>query len=539
MKKIGTLRGRIVDILSRRIYKGIIFIEDGRIVRIEEKEVDENHYIIPGFIDAHIHIESSMLVPYEFAKTALKHGTVATISDPHEIANVLGVAGVEYMLENAKGAGLKFHFGAPSCVPATTFETAGDVIDAYAVHELLEREDIWYLSEMMNYPGVLYGDAEVLKKIDSAKALNKPIDGHAPGLMGDDAIRYIRAGITTDHECFTYEEARHKIENDMKVAIREGSAARNFDALHPLIEEFSDMLMFCSDDKHPDELLMGHIDQLVARAVGLGYDLFDVLKIACINPILHYNMHVGFLRPGDTADMVVVEDLVHFKNKMTIIDGSVYCENGQVDMPDRSHDTPNKFNISPKVPHDFIAPAAHVKQPTIVALDGQLITEKENFTLPLIRDQIQCNVNRDILKIVVVNRYAEAPVSVAFVKNFGLKYGAMASTVAHDSHNIICVGVDDHSIAGAVNMLVKSKGGLSFYSEIHKELLPLSVAGLMSTDPTEIVASQYEKLDKMVKRAGSTLRSPYMTLSFMALLVIPKIKLSDLGLFDAEVFEFY
>jgi adenine deaminase len=357
--------------------------------------------------------------------------------------------------------------------------------------------------------------------------------------MGEDAIRYIQAGITTDHECFTYEEAKHKLLNGMKIAIREGSAARNFDALHPLIGEFTDLLMLCSDDKHPDELLLGHIDQLVVRALNLGYNLFDVLRIACINPIEHYKMNVGMLRPGDPADMIVVKDLVNFNNVMTIIDGVVWAKDGETRMKDKKHEAPNHFNIIEKLSKDFEIDAGKSSLPVICALDGQLITEKE-WTAPLVSGgNLIADIGRDLLKIVVVNRYADAIPAVAFVKNFGLKYGAMASTVAHDSHNIICVGVDDESIAGAVNMLVQARGGLSFYSESHKEVLPLPVAGLMSTDSCETVGARYEHLDQLVKKAGSGLRSPYMTLSFMALLVIPKIKLSDLGLFDAERFEFY
>nr|HMP31770.1 amidohydrolase family protein [Saprospiraceae bacterium] len=373
-----TVAGKIVDILHKNIFEGCIHIDDtGVIASISaEPTPQSNRYILPGFIDAHIHIESSMVVPYEFAKIALRHGTIASISDPHEIANVLGIEGVEYMLHNAKNAGLKFHFGAPSCVPATTFETAGAVIGPKEVHSLLLRDDIYYLSEIMNYPGVLFEDQEVMRKLEYAKALGKPIDGHAPGLIGADALKYIQAGITTDHECFTYEEALHKITNGMKILIREGSAAKNFEALHPLIKRFPDLVMFCSDDMHPDELLLGHINRLVTRALQYGYDLFDVLKIACINPIEHYKMDVGTLKVGDKADFIVVEDLKNFTILETYINGVQYFDGAQVNLMPTVHKAINQFNVEKKNVADFILSTTKNIAPIINALDGQLITEK-------------------------------------------------------------------------------------------------------------------------------------------------------------------
>lgn len=536
------ISGQIVDILSKRTFPGIITVDEkGIIASIVESDPSTpvDHFILPGFIDAHIHIESSMVVPYEFAKVALRHGTVATISDPHEIANVLGMEGVEYMLKNAEEAGLKFHFGAPSCVPATSFETAGATLDSKAVLELLQRPDIWYLSEMMNYPGVLYEDEEVMKKISHAQKVGKPVDGHAPGLTGEDAVKYIRAGISTDHECFTLEEALFKLKNGMKILIREGSAAKNFGALHPLIGNHSDAVMFCSDDKHPDEILKGHINELVVRAINLGYNIYDVLKIACINPVHHYKMNVGTLNVGDRADFIIVEDLTNFNVLATYIDGVKLFDGNEVFLEDKKHREINKFNIQLKQEQDFVIAARNHEVPVINALDGQLITEK-TFEIPTIQNgKFVSDQQNDLLKIVVVNRYFDAPPAIGFIRNIGIKNAAFASTVAHDSHNIICVGTDDRFITKCVNAVIKAKGGLAFVSENQTKVIPLSVAGLMSPESCEKIGAAYEEIDKLVKSSGSRLKSPFMTLSFMALLVIPKIKISDKGMFDAEKFEFY
>jgi adenine deaminase len=519
-----------VDIYNRRIFPATITVDGDIITKVkEEQDKTYENYILPGFIDAHIHIESSMLVPYEFAKTAVKHGTVATISDPHEIANVLGIEGVEYMLENAKDAGLKFHFGAPSCVPATSFETAGAVIDAAQVKSLLDRPDIYYLSEMMNYPGVLNKDPEVMTKISYAHSSGKPVDGHAPGLMGEDAINYISQGISTDHECYTYEEAKHKLDHGMKVLIREGSAAKNFEALHSLINQYSDKMMFCSDDKHPDDLLVGHINELVVRALQLGYDLFDVLKMVCINPVHHYKMQVGTLRENEKADFILVEDLITFTVMKTCINGAFLYDGNEVNLLNKSHAIINNFNVSSILVSDIPDHPEPSDFPIIKALDGQLITEKLKFNFD----------DEDILTILVVNRYKKAPIAKGFISGFGLQAGAIASTVAHDSHNIICVGKDSETMVKAINILIENKGGLAFCEDNVNHVLPLPIAGLMSDQSCESVADQYTKIDQLVKKAGCQLKSPFMTLSFMALLVIPKIKMSDLGLFDAEGFRFY
>lgn len=540
MTGAGTINGNMVDLHQRLIYAACISFENG-IIQSIEKTGDlspELPFILPGFIDAHIHIESSMLTPYEFARTALTHGTVATISDPHEIANVCGMEGVLYMIDNAKDAALRCCFGAPSCVPATAFETAGDCISPTDIDQLLARKDVLYLSEMMNYPGVLFSDSEVMEKISIAQRHGKPIDGHAPGLSGNDAIRYIRNGISTDHECFTLKEAEHKVKHGMKILIREGSAARNFDALHPLIKTHPEMVMFCSDDKHPDELLAGHINKLVARAVALGYDLFDVLRCACINPIDHYKIPTGQLRIGDTADFIVAKELTAFDVHATYINGIAYFENGACILPNKQQVAINKFESYILDPSDFAIHGDASALKVIDALDGQLITKCHITSIEPSNGYLESNVQQDILKLVVVNRYKKSKPAVAFIRSIGIHTGAFASTVAHDSHNIIAVGVDDLSIAKAVNALMDSKGGLSVHMQNETDVLPLPLGGLMSLDPCEEVAIAYQRLDQKVKQLGCPLRAPFMTLSFMALLVIPELKLSDKGLFDGNRFEF-
>lgn len=533
-----TIKANLIDLHQRKIYPAKVEIEKGRIVSLTEIDEELEHYILPGFVDAHIHIESSMLVPYEFARVALVHGTVATISDPHEIANVLGVDGVHYMIENARDAKLKFHFGAPSCVPATNFETAGAVIDAEDVKQLMSLDDIYYLSEMMNYPGVLFEDEEVMKKIEIAKLTGKPIDGHAPGLRGVEAKQYIDAGISTDHECFTLAEALDKLNFGMKVIIREGSAAKNYSALHSIIQSHTESVMFCSDDKHPDDLLVGHINELVLRSLKLGYDLFDVLNIACVHPVKHYGMDVGLLRVGDKADFILVNNTEEFKVLKTYINGELVAAAGQTFLSDRKHECPNNFNIEQKSVADFELPATTSEQWIINALDGELITEKSFENVILKEGLLFPDVEKDLLKIAVVNRYSDAPIACGFIRGFGIKAGAIASTVAHDSHNIVAVGTSDELLCKAVNLLVENRGGLSAVSEVEEKVIALPIAGLMSDQPCAIIGEAYAEIDACVKAMGSSLTAPFMTLSFMALLVIPKIKMSDKGMFDAEAWNF-
>lgn len=532
------LQGQIVDIKNRCIYKGEITIENNSIKSIEAKEHQNNQYILPGFIDAHIHIESSMLVPSEFARLAVCHGTVATVSDPHEIANVLGVKGVEFMIENGKQTPFKFNFGAPSCVPATNFESAGAEIDADAIKNLLQNPDIKYLAEMMNYPGVIFDDSEVLKKIEWAKHYNKPVDGHAPGVRGEDVTKYINAGISTDHECFTYEEALEKLQKGMKVIIREGSAAKNFEALIDLLPEHFENMMFCSDDKHPDDLILGHINQLCARSVAKGIDIFKLLQVACVNPVKHYNLEVGLLQVGDAADLIVVENLTDFKTLKTIINGKVVFENDQSLIQVVAFDTPNSFNTLTKAPSDFYYQATSNKIRIIEAFEGQLVTNEIIAESLQIDGNLVSNPDKDILKMTVVNRYKNEKPAIAFIKNFGLKHGAIASSVAHDCHNILAVGVSDELICKAVNAIIKHQGGIAVVTANTEDVVPLPVAGIMSDQDGVTVGKQYAALSAQAKDLGSKLHAPFMTLSFMALLVIPKLKLSDKGLFDGEGFKF-
>lgn len=532
------IQGQIVDIQNSRIYAGEITVENGKITSIIEKKHEVQQYIMPGFIDAHIHIESSMLVPSEFAKIAVLHGTVATISDPHEIANVLGTAGVYYMIENSKKVPLKFHFGAPSCVPATTFETAGATIDSEGIKELMASPDIYYLAEMMNYPGVLFDDAEVLKKIEWAKHFNKPVDGHAPGLRGETVRKYISAGISTDHECFTFEEAQEKLSLGMKVLIREGSAAKNFEALIDLLPKNHENMMFCSDDKHPDDLIVGHINLLCARAVAKGIDVFKILQAACVNPVHHYKMKVGLLQKNDPADFIVVEDLVDFKVKQTYINGELVAENNESFVKHIPFETPNNFNISPKKIIDFAVSGSGSKIRVIEALEGQLITNEFHHKSLIVDGKIISDTENDILKMAVVNRYQDTAPAIAFIKNFGLKKGAIASSVAHDCHNIVVVGTSDEEICNAVNLIIKNTGGVCAVNGSENKMLALPVAGIMSDKNGWETGKLYQEIDAMAKELGSNLKAPFMTLSFMALLVIPDLKLSDKGLFSGNSFSF-
>ena len=534
----------LVNLHERRIYPAEIDMANGRITAIREiaDAPDDAGYLLPGFVDAHVHVESSMLPPAEFARMAVVHGTVATVSDPHEIANVLGVAGVQYMLDDARRVPLKFCFGAPSCVPATAFETAGATLDARAVEQLLQNPAIGYLSEMMNFPGVLFSDAAVMAKIAAAKRLGKPVDGHAPGLRGDDARRYFAAGITTDHECFTYEEGREKAQLGVKILIREGSAARNFEALWPLLNEFPAQVMFCSDDKHPDDLVRGHIDEVVRRALAKGCDLFDVLRAACLNPVEHYRLPVGLLRAGDPADFIRVADLQSFRVLDTWIDGQKVAENGQSLLPRLSSEAPNQFRALPKSEADFrVAANGAARVRVIEALDGQIVTGAATETLTLRDGTLTPDPARDLLKIAVVNRYAEhAPPAIGFVRGFGLRRGALASTVAHDSHNIVAVGTDDEALCAAVNAVIEARGGISATDGAgDTRVLPLPIAGLMSNSDGHTLAREYGLVDAWTKEMlGCTLRAPFMVLSFLALPVIPKLKMTDLGLFDVEKFVF-
>jgi len=534
--------GQIVDLDARCIFPGIVTVEDGRVSEITRSDaVVEQTFLLPGFVDAHVHIESSMLPPAEFGRIVVRHGTVATVSDPHEIANVLGVAGVDFMIESARDSPIKTLFGAPSCVPATAFETAGARLDSDAVAELLERPEIGYLSEVMNYPGVLHGDPEVMRKIASAKAAGKPIDGHAPGLRGSNAKQYAAAGITTDHECFTLVEALDKLEAGMRISIREGSAARNFEALESLLQSHPERCMLCTDDMHPNALVHGHINLLVRRAIAGGADVFDVLRCAATHPVEHYQMNVGLLRVADPADFIRVKDLTDFEVIETWIDGNLVAENGVSLTEFQPGSTPNRFDTH-EVTAAEVAIRANGNSVTvrvIEAEDGQLITGASTQELPCDSGYVQSLPVLDILKIAVVNRYYPAPVSVAFIRGFGLTRGAIASSVSHDCHNIVAVGVDDESLAGAINAVIQTRGGVCAWGGAGETaLLALEIAGLMSSLDGDTVANRYQEVTTLARNFGSPLRDPFMTLSFMALLVIPDLKLSDRGLFSGSEFAF-
>jgi adenine deaminase len=532
------ISGNIVDVVAKRIFKGIISIENKKIISIEENANVENQYILPGLIDSHVHIESSMIIPSEFARLAVIHGTVATVSDPHEIGNVLGMQGVNFMIENGKKVPFKFFFGAPSCVPATPFETSGASIDAEEIEQLMSNPEIKYLSEMMNFPGVLFEDISVMDKLAIARKYKKPVDGHAPGLKGKEAMKYVNAGITTDHECFTTDEAIDKINSGMKIQIREGSAAKNFSALIDLLSTHPDQIMFCSDDKHPNDLMDGHINKLIIRSLNLGYDFISILRACTYIPIKHYNLEVGLLQNGDFADFIIIDNPEKFNILATFINGEKVAENGKSLIKSVKELSPNTFNADKISIKDILVPYTGSKIKVIKAMEGQLITEKIILFPKHDSQHILSDIENDVLKIAVMNRYQKSKPAVAFIKGFKLKEGALASTVAHDSHNIIAVGTNDEDLVTAINLLIESKGGISIVNKSEKYHLPLTVAGLMSNEDGFKVAQKYDFMDKKAKELGSDLQAPFMTLSFMALLVIPELKLSDKGLFDGNTFNF-
>jgi adenine deaminase len=531
-----SLTANLVDLHQRRIYPAKIAFADNRITAIQPV-VRAEAFILPGFIDAHVHIESSMMVPSEFARMAVRHGTVGTVSDPHEIANVLGISGVRFMVEQGRRTNFHFHWGVPSCVPATMFETAGAAITPSAVRELFEKDGLGYLSEMMNYPGVLHADPIVMEKIRIAQELGRPIDGHAPGLFGDEARRYAAAGMSTDHECFSLSEALDKIAVGMKILIREGSAAKNFAALEPLLKSHPDWCMFCTDDTHPDTLSTGHINRLVQRGLASGADLFDVLRIACLHPIDHYGLNIGQLRMGDSADFIIVDDLTSLAVRQTWIRGECVFRDGQTCLPKSDCATPNHFLAQLVRTEQFRLAASSPQVRVIGVRGGQLMTDELVFPANIQNGYIEADRQLDVLKITVVNRYQPVAPVVALIHGFGLQRGALAASVAHDSHNIVAVGASDEELCRAINALIDLGGGLAVVDGHSLESLHLPVAGLMGTDG-DTITSDYLKLDAAARQLGSKLAAPFMTLSFMALLVIPKLKLSDLGLFDGEAFRF-
>jgi adenine deaminase len=538
METIERISGNIVDIIEGRVYPGTLLVSDSRIRMITQEPVSYRGYIIPGFIDSHIHIESSMLTPSEFARIAAVHGTVGAVCDPHEIANVMGADGVSYMAEDGASVPFRFFWGAPSCVPATSFETSGARLGADQIRELFEKGRVGFLSEVMNVPGVLEGDPDLMAKINLAKSFHKPIDGHAPGLRGEALKRYIGAGVSTDHECVACSEAMEKLSLGMWIQMREGSAAKNLDELIPIAKLHPDRCMFCSDDKHPDDLSEGHINLMVKRAIGYGIDPIDALRIASLNPLRHYGLNAGLLRVGDPADFLVVDDLRGLRIVKTVIDGKLVGEDGKTKMPEMPARRVNVFRARQKGADDFKVDKREGRIQVIEARDGQLITGRIKEAPKISGGKVVSDPSRDILKIAVVNRYQDGPPSVGFISNFGLKKGAIASSVAHDSHNIVAVGVEDMDISRAVNLIIRSQGGISGVCGDEEKLLPLPVAGIMSGLSYEEAARRYRELDAFAKQLGSRLTAPFMTLSFMALLVIPELKMSDKGLFDVERFGF-
>jgi len=538
MQNSFIIAGQVVDVVTGKIFPGEVKVADGKIISVTACEVAETQVILPGLIDAHVHIESSMLVPAEFARLAVAHGTTASVSDPHEIANVLGLKGVDFMINNGNLTPFKFHFGAPSCVPATGFESSGATINSFQINELLKRDDIYYLSEMMNFPGVIFGDEEVHQKLAFAKQHNKPVDGHAPGLDRENIIKYAAAGITTDHECTTIDEAIDKINAGMHILIREGSAARNFDALVSLLGTHPEKVMFCSDDKHPDDLVTGHINLLIKRAILAGFEPMAAIRACTLNPVRHYKLPCGLLQPGDAADLVIIDNLNNFNIQKTFIDGILVAADRKSLLKSYTYDSPNRFVANMITSAELEVAEAKGKLKVIQAFDGDLLTEKF-LADPLISNgNVISDINNDILKITVINRYQSSKPAIAFIKGFGLKYGAMASTVAHDSHNIICIGTNDDDMVKVINSLVETKGGIAVTDGQSIDILPLPVAGLMADIDGYKVADKYEKINEIAVALGGALKAPFMTLSFMALLVIPELKLSDQGLFDGTTFSF-
>ncbi len=536
MKEIN---GKIVDIINKRTFNGCVQIDGNKIVKITETKENYSNYIIPGFVDSHVHIESSMLNPTEFSRLAIQHGTLATVSDPHEIANVAGQEGVEYMINDAEHSPVKMHFNAPSCVPATGFETSGAVLDSKAIASLLTHPKIVALGEMMNYPGVIFDDKEVHAKIKASLDAGKPIDGHAPELSGENLNKYIHSGISTDHECASLDEAIEKINQNMIIQIREGSAAKNFEQLHSLLSSHPEKCMICTDDCHPDDLMKGHINRIAARAINKGHDVYDVLRACSLNAIQHYKLDVGVLQEGDKADFIIVDDLRDFNVQSCYIDGELVFDQNRILFPNSDTKPINKFELNKHFSdNDFQVESSNRLFKIIKAFDGSLLTDCFEHQLPNRNGVVYTDPLMGINKIVVINRYQSDPKpSIGFIQGFDISRGAIASTVAHDSHNIIAIGADDSCITKVVNRLIDSKGGLALYDGNEMYHLPLPVAGLMSNENFELVSEAYEAISKKTSEIGCSLKAPFMTMAFMALLVIPKLKIGDKGLFDVEKFQ--
>ena len=538
-----TLSGNIADVEKQEFYSGRLHIAGGKIVRIERGPVAETHYIFPGFIDAHVHVESSLLTPSAFARAAVKQGMVAAVADPHEIANVTGMEGVEYMLEDARTSGFKFFFGAPSCVPAAPADISGATLDLFHVEQLLQRDDIYFLSEMMNYPGVLHDDPEVMGKIAAARKYGKPVDGHAPGQSGDNLKKYVQAGISTDHECEDICEAEEKINLGMKVIIREGSRAKNFDQLYPLINRYPSSVMICTDDCVPYDLLHGTLINILKKGLKKGLNFFNLLRALSWNTVNHYNLPVGLLRKGDFADCIVVDNIDYLTVLQTYINGKkVYDKEEKMPVNINKPQIINKFNALPIEKKSLEVKKQSGKIRVMGLINKSLYTKSLVLPANILQNsdtdnRLSSNIEKDILKVAVLSRYREqASPAIGFVQGFGLKRGALCTSIAHDSHNIIAVGVDDESLMQAMNMVILNKGGIACCDGKQTQFLPLPIAGLMSPEPAEIVAQQYNDLYRQAAALGGSPDAPFMALSFLSLIVIPELKIFAEGLFDVSFF---
>ena len=536
------LKGNLLNFSTGEIYPAEISIHDGLIKCVkpvkDSKSIKKENFkdvILPGFIDSHLHIESSMLTPSRFAEVVVPHGTTSVVADPHEIANVLGTPGIEYMMADAATVPLNVFFTAPSCVPATPFETSGAVIDSNEIDKLLKKEEIVALGEMMNFQGVLNDDEEVLWKLNSAKKRKKPVDGHAPLLSGKELCKYIAAGISTEHECTTPEEVFEKRKLGMKIMLRQGSSARNLKDLIPAGGDF-----IVSDDKHPEDLIQGHVDQMLREAIDYGLDPIKAVKMVTINPAEHYKLNKGHISPGRDADLVVVDKLENLNVKKVFINGKLVARDNKPVFQVKPVEIGNSIKVKRKPPSSFEIKSNNQKEivRVIEVTEDQLTTGEFETVLKVKNGALQPDMEKDILKISVVERYGHNRVSNGFIHGFKLKKGAIASSIAHDSHNIIVVGTSSQEMANAVNNLIKNSGGLVTTSDKQYNSLKLQIAGLMSSKPANQVADNLRALQEKVKELGCKLDSPFMTLSFMALLVIPKLKISDQGLFDVEKFQF-
>ena len=559
----------ILDVLTDSVYPARITIEDGIFKQIipiqvtEETKIDVDGLLLPGFIDSHIHIESSMITPAQFARIAVRHGTTSVICDPHEIANVCGIEGIEFMIENAKTVPFNFYFTAPSCVPATGFETSGAVLNSDEIEYLLQKDEVVALGEMMNFPGVINGDGEVLRKLELARQYRKPIDGHAPLVSGQDLDKYIEQYIITDHECSNFKEAIEKKQKGMKIMVRDGSSAKNMEALLDFsarIDHLKNQESFgiiptevlsrrihspifdfiVSDDKHPNDLINGHLNLSVKKASELGIDIIKAIEMVTINPASHYSLEAGSIVTGAKADFIIVDNLHDFNIKKTYIGGECVFDGENVLFDVEDVDVSNTINADKKHACDFdiYFDGDECEVNVIKCYNGELLTKKSTATLKTKDGIVQPDIYEDVLKISVVERYGGNTITNAFIKGFGLKKGAIASSVAHDSHNIIVVGYSSEMMAEAVNTVIENRGGLAVVSEDFSDSLSLPIAGLMSNEDAFDVAKKLDVLHRMASALGCKLDSPFMTMAFMALLVIPSLKISDEGLFDGDNFEF-